>query len=327
MKVVITGGGGMLGFKLAKALLARGRLTGADGKEASITKVTLFDTSFPPALPQDPRLETVTGDISAPGVLAKVVTPDTQSIFHLASVVSSGAEADFDLGWRVNLEGGRMLLELARKCAKPPRYVFSSSVAAFGGDLPEVLDDSTTPNPQTSYGAQKVCNEYLVTDYTRKGFIDGRSLRLPTIVVRPGKPNLAASSFASGVLREPLNGVVSECPVSLDTGVWLLSPGRCIESFIHAHETPSAAWGMSRVLNLPGITVAVAEMVEAMRRVAGDTVAGRVVYKPDERIQKIVAGWPVKFRTPRALGMGFKSDPDIDSVIRAYVADEGVKVS
>ena len=326
MKVVITGGGGMLGFKLAKALLARGRLIGADGMETAITRITLFDTAFPSVLPKDPRLEAVTGDISAPGVLAKIVTPDTQSIFHLASVVSAGAEADFDLGWRVNLDGARTLLELARKCAKPPRFVFSSSVAAFGGDLPEVLDDSTTPNPQTSYGAQKVCCEYLVTDYTRKGFIDGRSLRLPTIVVRPGKPNLAASSFASGVLREPLNGVVSECPVSLDTGVWLLSPGRCIESFIHAHETQSSQWGMSRVLNLPGITVPVSGMIDAMRRVAGDAVAKRVVYKPDERIQKIVAGWPVKFKTPRALGIGFKADPDVDSVIRAYIAEEGIEV-
>ena len=326
MKVVITGGGGMLGFKLAKALLARGRLIGADGMETAITRITLFDTAFPSVLPKDPRLEAVTGDISAPGVLAKIVTPDTQSIFHLASVVSAGAEADFDLGWRVNLDGARTLLELARKCAKPPRFVFSSSVAAFGGELPEVLDDSTTPNPQTSYGAQKVCCEYLVTDYTRKGFIDGRSLRLPTIVVRPGKPNLAASSFASGVLREPLNGVVSECPVSLDTGVWLLSPGRCIESFIHAHETKSSQWGMSRVLNLPGITVPVSGMIDAMRRVAGDAVAKRVVYKPDERIQKIVAGWPVKFKTPRALGIGFKADPDVDSAIRAYIAEEGIEV-
>ena len=327
MKVVITGGGGMLGFKLARALLARGNLAGADGKETAITRLTLFDAAFPATLPQDPRLEAVSGDISAPGVLARVVTPDTQSIFHLASVVSSGAEADFDLGWRVNLDGARTLLELARKCARPPRFVFSSSVAAFGGDLPGTLDDSTTPNPQTSYGAQKVCCEYLVTDYTRKGFIDGRSLRLPTIVVRPGKPNLAASSFASGVLREPLNGVVSECPVSLDTGVWLLSPGRCIESFIHAHETLASAWGMSRVLNLPGITVPVSEMIDAMRRVAGDAAAKRVVYKPDERIQKIVAGWPVKFRTPRALALGFKADPDLDSVIRAYIAEEGIRVS
>ena len=327
MKVVITGGGGMLGCKLAKALLARAHLAGVDGKETAITRLTLFDTAFPATLPQDPRLEAVAGDISAPGVLARVVTPDTQSIFHLASVVSSGAEADFDLGWRVNLDGARTLLELARKCARPPRFVFSSSVAAFGGDLPGTLDDSTTPNPQTSYGAQKVCCEYLVTDYTRKGFIDGRSLRLPTIVVRPGKPNLAASSFASGVLREPLNGVVSECPVSLDTGVWLLSPGRCVESFIHAHETLASAWGMSRVLNLPGITAPVSEMIDAMRRVAGDAAAKRVVYKPDERIQKIVAGWPVKFRTPRALAMGFKADPDVDSVIRAYIAEEGLRVS
>ena len=327
MKVVITGGGGMLGFRLAKAVLARGRMTGADGKEAAITRLTLFDTAFPPVLPQDPRLEAIAGDISAPGVLAKAITPDTQAIFHLASVVSAGAEADFDLGWRVNLEGTRTLLELARKCVKPPRLMFTSSVAAFGGDLPAVLDDSTTPNPQTSYGAQKVCCEYLITDYTRKGFIDGRSLRLPTIVVRPGKPNLAASSFASGVLREPLNGVVSECPVSLDTGVWLLSPGRAVESLIHAIETPSALWAMSRVLNLPGITVPVSGMVEAMRRVAGDAAAKRVVYKPEERIQKIVAGWPVNFRTPRSLAMGFKPDPDVDSVIRAYIADEGIKVS
>ncbi|MSP98629.1 MAG: SDR family oxidoreductase [Betaproteobacteria bacterium] len=327
MKIVITGGGGMLGFKLAKALLARGHLIGADGKQATITRVSLFDTAFPPSLQQDPRLETIAGDISEAGVLAQVLTSDTQSIFHLASVVSSGAEADFDLGWKVNLEGTRTLLELARKCERPPRLMFTSSVAAFGGDLPAVLDDTTTPNPQTSYGAQKVCCEYLVTDYTRKGFIDGRSLRLPTIVVRPGKPNLAASSFASGVLREPLNGVVSECPVSLDTGVWLLSPRQCVESFIHAHETPSPLWGMSRVLNLPGITVSVSEMVEAMRRVAGDAAARRVLYKPDARIQKIVAGWPMRLNTPRALGMGFKADPDIDSVVRAYIADEGIKVA
>ena len=324
MKVVITGGGGMLGFKLARALLARGELTGAEGKPAKISKLVLFDTAFPPTMPADPRLEAIAGDISAPGALDRILTPDTQSVFHLASVVSAGAEADFDLGWRVNLEGTRSLLELARKCARPPRIVFTSSVAAFGGELPAVLDDSTTPNPQTSYGAQKVCCEYLITDYTRKGFIDGRSLRLPTIVVRPGKPNLAASSFASGVLREPLNGVVSECPVALDTGVWLLSPKRCVENFIHAHETESSAWGTRRVLNLPGITVSVQDMIEAMRRVAGDAVAARVVYKPDARIQAIVRTWPVRFETPRARAMGFKSDSDVETVIRDYLADEGI---
>ena len=326
MKVLVTGGGGMLGFKLANALLARGRLTGADGHEAAITRLALFDTAFPPALPQDPRLEAISGDISVPGVLEKALTPDTQVVFHLASVVSAGAEADFDLGWKVNLEGTRALLELARRCAKPPRLMFTSSVAAFGGELPEVLDDSTTPNPQTSYGAQKVCCEYLVTDYTRKGYIDGRSLRLPTIVVRPGKPNLAASSFASGVLREPLNGVVSECPVAPETGVWLLSPGKVVEAFIHAWELAPEAWGTQRWLNLPGITASVAQMVEAMRRVAGDAAAKRVVYKADARIQAIVRTWPVNFRTPRALKMGFKPDADVESVIRDYIADEKIKL-
>jgi nucleoside-diphosphate-sugar epimerase len=190
-----------------------------------------------------------------------------------------------------------------------------------------VLDDATTPNPQTSYGTQKVIGEYLVTDYTRKGFLDGRSLRLPTIVVRPGKPNLAASSFASSIFREPLNGVVAECPVPESTGVWLLSPRKVVEAFIHAHDLPSTAWGVNRVLNLPGITVSVAEGVAALARIAGEAVAARVRFKPDDRINRIVQGWPVRFRTPRAVAMGFGADPDIDTVIRAYIADEGVRVS
>jgi len=207
------------------------------------------------------------------------------------------------------------------------RSRLTSSVAAFGGDLPDTLDDATTPNPQTSYGTQKVIGEYLVTDYTRKGFLDGRSLRLPTIVVRPGKPNLAASSFASSIFREPLNGVVAECPVPDSTGVWLLSPRKVVEAFIHAHDLPTAAWGVTRVLNLPGITVSVAEGVAALRRIAGEAVAARVRFKPDERINRIVQGWPARFRTPRAVALGFSADPDIDTVIRAYIADEGVRVA
>jgi nucleoside-diphosphate-sugar epimerase len=219
-----------------------------------------------------------------------------------------------------------LLLEQMRKCAAPPRLVYTSSVAAFGGTLPPVLDDSTIANPQTSYGMQKVVGEYLVTDYSRKGFLDGRSLRLPTIVVRAGKPNAAASSFASGIIREPLNGVVSECPVPPEMGVWLLSPRRVVEAFIHAWELPPEAWGTQRWLNLPGITASVAQMVEALRRVAGDAVAKRVVTRPDARIQAIVKTWPVNFRTPRALAMGFKPDPDVDSLIRDYIADENIKI-
>jgi nucleoside-diphosphate-sugar epimerase len=325
MKVLITGGGGFIGYRLARKLLERGTLAGPDGKPARISAIKLFDAAFPPS--PDPRLVCVAGDISAPGAIEAAVGGETASVFHLASVVSAGAEADFDLGYRVNTDGIRMLLEACRRLPRPARFVFASSVAAFGGDLPEVLDDSTTPNPQTSYGTQKVIGEYLVTDYTRKGFLDGRSLRLPTIVVRPGKPNLAASSFASSIFREPLNGVVSQCPVPDTTGIWLLSPRKVVDALIHAHDLPSSAWGVNRVLNLPGITVTVKEGVEALQRLAGDAAAARVQYMPDERINRIVQGWPARFRTPRATAMGFAADPDIETVIRDYVADEGIRLS
>jgi nucleoside-diphosphate-sugar epimerase len=225
---------------------------------------------------------------------------------------------------RVNLDGTRLLLERLRSCTRPPRLVFASSVAAFGGELPPVLDDSTTPVPQTSYGSQKVLSEYLIADYSRKGYLDGRSLRLPTIVVRAGKPNAAASSFASSVIREPLNGAICECPVAADTGVWLLSPRRVVDGFIHAHELPASAWGTKRVVNLPGITATVAQMLQSLTSVAGEKVAQRVQWKPDARIQAIVETWPVRFRTPRALEMGFRADPDVETVIRDYIADEGI---
>ncbi|HYS56704.1 MAG TPA: D-erythronate dehydrogenase [Burkholderiales bacterium] len=320
MKIVITGGGGFIGSKLAKALLARGTLAAE-----KIARVTLVDQAFPAGLPEDPRLETLSGDISDPKFAARAIAPDTASVFHLAAVVSGAAEADFDLGMRVNLGGIRCVLEQARLCARPPRFVFASSVAAFGGELPQVLDDSTTPAPQTSYGSQKVVSEYLVSDFSRKGYVDGRSLRLPTIVVRPGKPNAAASSFASAVVREPLNGIAYECPLPSETGVWLLSPRKVVEAFVHAHDLPAAKWGSNRVVNLPGITVTVAEMIAAMGKIAGSHVAKRVSWKPDARIEAIVKTWPVRFATPRALALGFKADPGIDAVIRDYISDEGVK--
>lgn len=330
MNVVITGGGGFIGLRLAKALLARGTLvSGSDGAppgQRPIARITLLDTAFPPDMPADARLEIVKADVADPAAIDRVITPDTASIFHLAAVVSGGAEADFDLGMRVNLEAMRLLLERARRAARPPRVVLASSVAAFGGDLPAVLDDSITPNPQTSYGTQKVVSEYLLNDYSRKGFMDGRSLRLPTIVVRPGKPNLAASSFASAIIREPLNAVAYECPVDADTGIWMLSPRRVVEAFIHAHDLPAAAWGTKRVVNLPGITASIKQALDALARVAGAEVAKRVVWKPDARIQAIVKTWPVEFRTPRASAMGFNADPDVETIIRDYVADEGIKL-
>jgi len=325
MKAVITGGGGFIGSKLAQALLARGTLAGSSGRPQEISRLVLADQAFPD-LPADARLERLAGDISDPQFAARAIAPDTDAIFHLAAVVSGAAEADFDLGMRVNLGGARAVLDQARRCARPPRLVFASSVAAFGGDLPRVLDDSTTPVPQTSYGSQKVVSEYLIGDFSRKGYIDGRSLRLPTIVVRPGKANAAASSFASAVVREPLAGVAYECPVGADMGVWLLSPRRVVDAFIHAHDLQASAWGTNRALNLPGITVTVGEMMAAMEKIAGARAAKRVSFKLDARINTIVKGWPVRFDTPHALSMGFRADPGIEAVIRDYIADEGITI-
>ena len=308
MKAVITGGGGFLGSRLAAALRAR------DAK----ADITLLDMAFPPGL--ESKYRCIAGDVASPEAIAKALGDDTDSIFHLAAVVSGGAEADFDLGYHVNMDGTWKLLEAARKLGKPPRVVYTSSVAAFGGVLPDVLDDSTTPAPQTSYGTQKVIGEYLIADYTRKGFIDGRSLRLPTVVVRPGKPNLAASSFASGIIREPLAGVATECPVPDTTGVWILSPRKVVEAFLHAHDLPSSAWPTTRVVNLPGITLTVREMIDAMGRVAGREAVSRVKFVPDARIQGIVKTWPVRFRTDRALAMGFTADDDFDSIVRDHMA-------
>jgi D-erythronate 2-dehydrogenase len=310
MKILITGGGGFIGSRVALALQAR----------EPKARITLLDMAFAPGL--DARFTRIAGDVASPAVIAEALGNDTDSIFHLAAVVSGGAEADFDLGYHVNMDGTRALLEAARKLARPPRVVYASSVAAFGGTMPDVLDDSTTPAPQTSYGTQKVIGEYLLADFTRKGFVDARSLRLPTIVVRPGKPNLAASSFASSIIREPLAGVGVDCPVPDTTGVWILSPKGVVAALLHAHELPSSAWPTTRVVNLPGITLSVREMIDAMGRVAGAQTVARVRFTPDARIQGIVKTWPVRFRTERANAMGFKADADFDSIVRDHVENE-----
>ncbi|MEO5863081.1 MAG: D-erythronate dehydrogenase [Burkholderiales bacterium] len=324
MKIFITGGGGFLGYRLALRLLEGKTLAGPDGKPAPISEVKLFDAAFPPNA--DSRLKCIPGDIAESGALAAAMDADTSSVFHLAAVVSAGAEADFDLGYRVNLDGTRYLLEACRKLESPPRLVFASSWAVFGGKLPAVVDDSITPTPQTSYGAQKVIGEYLVSDYSRKGFLDGRSLRLPTIVVRPGKPNLASTSFASGMFREPLNGVVCECPVDDSVEMLVLSPKKVLDAFVHAHDLPASAWGANRAISLPGITFSVKDGVEALRRIAGDKVAARVVFKPVERIQNMIKTFPARCKTDRAIRLGFKADSDIETIIRDYIASEGIKL-
>ena len=323
MKVLVTGGNGFLGRRLVTALLERGAITDADGVEREIGRivVTDLDPGLAP-LPDNPRIDRRIGDFSEPGAAEALADADTGVVFHLAAVVSGAAEQDFDLGMRVNFHGSVRLLDALRTRGACPRLVFASSVAAYGGDMPAVIEDSTIPTPQTSYGSQKAAVELLIHDYSRKGFIDGRALRLPTVVVRPGKANAAASSFASAIIREPLEGRAYACPVAEETGVWLLSPRRVIESFLHAANLPAEAFGMSRAVSLPGMTVTVGEMVAALREVAGDRVADRLTFERDPFIEKIVYGWATRFRPERALAMGFAPDADFRSVVEAFIEDD-----
>ena len=321
MKVLITGGGGFVGRKLASRLLERGTLKGTDGGEQRIERIVLLDV-VPAEGFTDPRIEVVTGDIADATLLGRVVDRNTSSVFHLAAIVSGQAEADFELGMRINLDASRLLLDACRAPGHRPRVVFTSSVAVYGGKLPEVVLDTTALNPQSSYGAQKAIGELLVNDYSRKGFIDGRVLRLPTISVRPGRPNKAASSFASGIIREPLNGIEAVCPVAAETRLWLLSPRRAIESLIAGHELQAEALGLSRTINLPGISVSVREMVDALQRVAGADVVKRIRWERDPAVERIVASWPGAWDTARAKSLGLGGDADFDSVIRAHIEDE-----
>ncbi len=321
MEVLITGGAGFLGSKLARQLLARGTLAGPSGQPEKISRITLLDQVAAQGF-DDARIKVMTGDAADPAVIAKALTPSVQSVFHLAAVVSGEAESDFDLGMRINLDATRILLEQARKNGNRPRVVFTSSVAVFGGDLPPKVLDTTPATPQGSYGAQKAMCELMVTDYSRKGFVDGRSLRLPTVTVRPGKANKAASSFASGIIREPLNGVVSVCPVPPDTKVWALSPRSTVHNLIHAHELESAAFGTAGAVNLPGLTTTVGEMVAAMGRVAGAETMTLVEWKEDPVIMKLVRTWPGDFVTTRAEKMGFVHDANFDDVVKAYIEEE-----
>jgi nucleoside-diphosphate-sugar epimerase len=325
MKVLITGGAGFLGQRLARELLARGSLKDKQGTPQTITELVLLDVVQANNF-DDKRVRTEVGDIAERSVLERVIDDQTSAIFHLAAIVSGQAEADFDLGMRINLDASRLLLETCRQRGHRPRVLFTSSVAVYGGALPEVVQDDTALNPQSSYGAQKAIAELLLNDYARRGFVDGRVLRLPTISVRPGKPNAAASSFASGIIREPLNGEAAVCPVAGSTRLWLLSPRKAIESLIAGLELDSAALGNQRVLNLPGISVSVDEMVAALREVAGDAAAARIVWERDERVEKIVGSWPGRWDTSRAEGLGLSGERSFADVIRSYVADENIQI-
>jgi D-erythronate 2-dehydrogenase len=323
MRVVILGGAGFLGKKLASALLAQGYLEDSNGNQEKISNLTLFDKVVPtPPLPKDSRLETITGEITNKADIQLLLSEKPDVIFHLAAVVSGEAEENFELGMQVNLHATQNILEVCRELQYSPKFLFSSSVAVFGGEMPSVIQDDTAPFPQSSYGTQKAICELLINDYSRRGFIDGRVLRLPTIVVRPGKPNKATSSFASSIIREPLQGKEVVCPVSRDTKLWIMSPRKAIDNFIHAAKLPGGSFGKHRIVSLPGFTVSVQEIIENLEVVAGQETVKRISWEPDALIQRIVGSWPSAFAPKRALALGFKADDSMGHIIDAFLEDD-----
>ncbi len=322
MKVVITGGAGFLGKKLARRLLQEDGIAGPDGGKGRVSELVLFDVgkASGPGL-DDPRVETVAGDIANFATVQSIVQ-GASSVFHFAAVVSAGAEADFDLGYRVNLDGTRNVLEACRALGTNPRVVFTSSLAAYGGDLPPAVTDDTPLTPQTSYGAQKSIGEFLIRDYTRKGFLRGTAVRLPTICVRTGLPNKAASTWASSVVREPLTGVDVICPVTPETIMVVLSPRKTVDAFVRLHNLPHEAFGPGRTLLLNGTNVTAKELEQAVGRHAGNRKVGKVTWQHDPAIQRICDGWPQGINSKRSRDLGFEMDKDLDEVVRHFIADD-----
>ena len=321
MHILIIGAAGMVGRKLTAALVKAGTVAGKP-----IDKLTLTDVVKPEAVAFSGKVETTATDVSMPGVAASLVAGRPDLIFHLAAIVSGEAEADFDKGYRINLDGMRFLLEAIRqeglKSPYVPRLVFTSSIAVFGAPFPDAIGDEFFSTPLTSYGTQKAIDELLLNDYSRKGFVDGVGIRLPTIVVRPGKPNAAASGFFSNILREPLSGKEAVLPVSKEVRHWFASPRAAVGFLMHAAALDTKALGWRRTVSAPGLSATVGEEIEALRRVAGDKAVGLIRDVPDPTIIRIVDGWARNFDTKRALALGFRADKDFDEIIRIHIEDE-----
>ena len=321
MHILVIGAAGMVGRKLTDALVKAGEVGGK-----GIERLTLADIVAAGKPSFGGAVETIATDLSAPGAAAALVGKRPDLIFHLAAIVSGEAEADFEKGYRINLDGTRELLEAIRKesvkSPYKPRLVFTSSIAVFGAPFPEAIGDEYFSTPLTSYGTQKAIGELLLNDYSRKGFLDGVGIRLPTIVVRPGKPNAAASGFFSNILREPLVGQEAVLPVSRDVRHWFASPRAAVGFLLHAATMDTAALGWRRTITAPGLTATVGEEIEALRRAAGDKAVALIREEPNETIVRIVAGWPRNFDARCALALGFKAESSMDEIIRAHVEDE-----
>lgn len=312
-KIVVTGGAGFLGDRLIRRLL-----DAADNGDAPLPFDQVVSLDLVPSRIDDRRVESVVGDLSDAGVLRSAVTADTAAVYHLAAVLSGGSASDFDLSMRVNVDGTRHLLEAARASGGCPKFIFTSSLAVFGGQMPEVVTDQWAQQPDSTYGAFKAVGELLVNEYSRKNFIDGRICRLPTISVRPGKPNSAASSFASGIIREPLAGVPTTCPVPHDTRMWLSSPESAVTNLVHALEVSADHLGQWRGMNIPGISVTVGEMLATLERVGGAEARHLVTDEPDAEMMEIVCSWPGDFQVQHLLELGFVRDESFDDVVRQY---------
>jgi D-erythronate 2-dehydrogenase len=327
--VVVTGGSGFLGARLARGLLAAGSLDVAGGGARELSRMTLIDQAPAPAdLAADERVTAIRGDLAgllAPGQAGRDALAGADVIFHLAAAVSGECEADFDLGIRANLRATEALLAACRAAGTNPVVVYSSSVAVFGASgehpLPAVVEDGTLPNPQTSYGIQKFICEQLLADYTRKGFLRGRAIRLMTVSVRPGRPNAAASGFLSGIIREPLAGQRATCPVDPATEVALASPAKAIAGLMCAATSRDQAWGGRTAVTLPALTVSVAQMAQALERAAGPQASALIDWVPDPAVAAMFASWPARVRSDRAAALGLTADPDIDALIRMHRAE------
>ena len=310
----------MLGRKLAERLARDGAIAGARVSQLSLVDVV------EPALPNGAtfRVDALDADVSDAGVVADVVSSRPDVVFHLAAVLSGEAEAELEKGYRVNLDGTRFLLDAVRRVGSgyQPRVVFASSIAVFGAPFPEAIGDDFHTTPLTSYGTQKAIGELLLSDYSRRGFLDGVGIRLPTICVRPGEPNQAASGFFSSIIREPLNGEEAVLPVPEDVRHWFASPRAAVDFLLHAAAIESAALGDRRCLTMPGVSETVAGQIAALQNVAGDAVVRLIRREPDETIMRIVTGWPRKFDARRALELGFRAEVDFAEIVRVYVEDE-----
>jgi nucleoside-diphosphate-sugar epimerase len=321
MNILVIGAAGMLGRKLVAALIGKSELRGR-----TIESLTLADIVEPERPQFAGKVETLAADLSAPGTAARLLASRPDVVFHLAAIVSGEAEADFDKGYEVNLDGTRALFEAIRgagaAAACCPRVVFTSSIVVFGEPLPEVIGDTHCLTPLTSYGTQKAICELLLADYSRKGFLDGVGIRLPTISIRPGKPNKAASGFFSSILREPLIGQEAVLPVSETVKHWFASPRAAVEFMLHAAELDSAPLGAQRTITMPGLAATVGEQIEALRRVAGDQATRLIRREPNPAIADIIAGWPRSFDARRAEALGFRAEKSFDEIIRVHIQDE-----